>query len=97
IRDAVEHAIGDIADMNIVPLEVLFKNNNVAFDVSRVDEMINQQVQPHAGRHAKYGGQPQRNDIGAAKQVELGLDLGLAIERDGRQRTVLGTEAGSTR
>ena len=44
--------------MDVVALEVLFEDDDVAVEKRGIHEVIDQQIQPHAGRHAEDGGQP---------------------------------------
>ena len=56
---AVQKNPGDVAHMQVIALEVGFEQNHRPVMDGAMDEIVDQQVAPHAGRHAKHGGEPE--------------------------------------
>jgi hypothetical protein len=66
--------------VNVVALEIFLEDYHIAIRNGGVDEVVDEQIQAHAGRHAKHGGQPQRNCVRAVQQFQFGLDFCLPVE-----------------
>ena len=84
--------VGHIADVDVVALEVLFKDDDVAFGESGVDEMIHQQIETHPRRHAEDRRQPQGDDVFALQEMLFRLNFRSAVQRDRLERAILGAE-----
>ena len=52
----MEKGAGHVTNMNVVALEVPLKDNEIFVGGCSVHKIIDQQINPHAGRHAEDGG-----------------------------------------
>src|SRR5208337_4290147 len=95
VPDAVEEAVGDIPDMNEVPFEVFLEEDESPPGDGLVNEMVDEQIEPHPGRRSKNGGQPKRDRVWPLQDGRFGLHLGAAVQRDGLEGSLLGTVVGS--
>ena len=59
VLDAVNEAIGHVADVDEVAFEVLFEDDQIAIGHGGEDEVIDEQIEPHARRQAENRRQPQ--------------------------------------
>src|SRR5689334_24416663 len=82
----------DVADMNVVSLEMRLEQYNKTIVDGAVDEIVDQKINPHARRHAEHGGQPQADGVVSRQNDFLGFDLIDPIERHRPKRRVLSTE-----
>jgi hypothetical protein len=72
----------DIADVDVVSLEMAFENDEGAIINCTVNEIIYEQIQAHARGHAKDGGESEADAIFALEHGFFGFDLAGAVERD---------------
>ena len=73
VGDGVEEAVGHVADVDEVALEVLLEDDEVAILDGGVHEVVDEQIEPHPRRHAEHRGQPQRDRVRAVEQEPFGL------------------------
>ena len=94
VFQAVDEAVGDVADVDVIPLEILLEDHDVAVGDRRVDEVVDEEIEPHPRRQAEHGGQPQRDRVRAREHLVLGVDLRAAVERDRLEGRFLGAVLG---
>ena len=92
ILDGVLKAFHHVADMDVVALEVAFEDHDSAVCHGAPSEVIDQQVEAHARRHAEHGGEAQRHAIAIVEHGLFGFHLCHAIEGDRVQRAFLSAE-----
>ena len=92
IVDGVHERARHIADVDVVALEVGLEQHDGAIGHRAIDEIVDQQVDAHARRHAEHGRQPEADRVPAIEHDLLGLHLVAAVERDRAQRRLLGAE-----
>src|SRR5688572_1399638 len=92
IFNAVKEGIRDIADMNIIALEIFLKDHDVSVGRRGINKMVDQEIETHARRHTKNGSEAQCYRIRTFQQLLLSLSLRLAVERYRLQRGVLRAE-----
>ena len=76
----------DVADVNVVALEVRLEQHHEAVIHRPVDEIVHQEIDAHARRHAEHGGEPQADRILPIEDDLFRRDLVAAVERDRTQR-----------
>jgi hypothetical protein len=78
----VDKAVSNVADMDVVAFEVLFKDHEIAVKKCGIGKVVDQQIKARPGRHAEDGGQPQGNRVACGQDDLLCLALGPSVERD---------------
>src|ERR1700722_12775792 len=82
----------DVSNMDVVALEMRFEQDHEMVVDGAIYEIVDQQVDPHARRHAENRGEPQADRILAIEHDLLGFHLVAAIQRDRMERGFLGAE-----
>ena len=59
----MQNGVRDVADVDVIALEILFEDYEVSVRHRGINEMINQKIQAHPRRGAKYRRQTQRNHV----------------------------------
>ena len=67
IADAVDVAVGNVANVDEVAFEVLLEDYDVSVGDRGIHEVIHQQIEPHARRHAEYRRQAQRDGVAGCR------------------------------
>ena len=53
----MDKAIGNVADVDVIALEIFFEDDDIPIRDCRMDKVVNQQVKTHARRHSEHGGE----------------------------------------
>lgn len=56
IRNGMDECAGDILDVNKVPFEVPFENENCTIMDGTIDKIVDEKIDPHSGRSPENGG-----------------------------------------
>src|SRR3990172_11369086 len=86
VLDCVDERPRDVADMDIVSLEVPLEHDEEPVLRRPVDEVVYQKVHPHPRRHAEDRREPEAYGVASVQYYSLGLDLGPAVKRNRIQR-----------
>jgi len=90
IIEGVNEDAGDVADVDVIALEVTLEDHDSAVVQGTVNEVVDEEVQSHARGHAENSGEAEAEGIVSLEDGFLGADLGLAIERDWVEGGILG-------
>ena len=90
--DAVHEYLCHVANVDVVPFEVCFEQDQRAIVQGAVHEIIDQQIDSHSGRHTEYRRETKTDAVAASEHRFLGLHFSAAIERDWPQGSVFGAE-----
>jgi len=82
IIEGVNEDAGDVADVDVIALEVTLEDHDSAVVQGTVNEVVDEEVQSHARGHAENSGEAEAEGIASLEDGFLSADLGLAIERD---------------
>src|SRR5438046_6608486 len=77
----------DVANMDVVALEVRFKKHNSTIVDGAIDEVVYEQIQPHARGCAEDGSEAKRHSFAGIQKRLLGFDLGRSIQRNRAKRS----------
>src|SRR6516225_5045271 len=88
----MDKAIGNVADVDVVALEIFLENDDIPVGNCRIDKVVNQQVKTHAGRHSEYGRESQGYNVRRLQQHRLGLSFCPAVKRDRLQWGIFGAK-----
>ena len=78
--------VSDVANVNEVALKMLLKKDNAAILARAESEVVDEKIQPHAGRYTKYSGEAKGDGPARGEELFFTLNFELAIERDGIER-----------
>jgi hypothetical protein len=92
VVDGVDERLGDVADVNVVPLEMSLEQNYKTVRHGAIGEVVDQKIESHPGADAEGGGQPQGDGVAGIEQGFLNVRLEHAVERDGVEWRLLGAE-----
>ena len=93
VFDAMDEAVGNVAHMDIVALEVLLEDDDEAVGHGGVGEVVDQQVDAHARRGAEHCRQAQCDHVAALQELVFSLHLLAAVVRNRFKRRLLGAIA----
>jgi hypothetical protein len=82
----------NVANMDEIALEMRLEQHDHAVVHGPIDEVVDQEIDPHPRRHAEHRRQAQAHGIAARQDDILGLDLVAAVERYRAQRRIFGAE-----
>src|SRR3954466_749761 len=88
----MEESARDVANVNVVSLEMRLEQHDETVVDSAIDEIVDQKIDPHARRHAEHSGKPQADGAVSRQNDFLGFDLIDAVERYRPKRRFLGAK-----
>src|ERR1043165_1005810 len=88
--EPMEERAHDVADMDVVALEMALEDDDGAVAQGAMNEVVDQQVHAHPWGHAKNGRQSEADAVRATEDFLLGFDFCDAIEGDRAKRGVFG-------
>jgi hypothetical protein len=77
---------GYVSDVNVVALEVLFEENNASILAGAEREIVDEKIESHSGRDAKYSSETEGYRLARRKKPLFALYFQLAVERNGLER-----------
>src|SRR4030095_9034848 len=83
---------GDIANMDVIALEMGLEENNSAVVHGTINEVVHEQINAHAWRHTEYCRKTERDAVPAIKHGFLCFDFRPAVKTDRAQGCFLGAE-----
>src|SRR5947208_12266749 len=92
MSNRMKHTVSDIANVNVVPFEILLEKDEVSVCDGGINEMVHEQIDSHPRREAEYRSQAKRDDIRGIEKMSFRLCLGSPIERDGCEWRFFRTE-----
>ena len=87
--DTVNEDSGYVAYVNVVSLEMRFKQHDGSIIHGPIDEIVHQQIYSHSRGHTEHRGEPKTDAIAAVENGLFGFHFRAPIQGDRPQRCIL--------